>query len=133
VSPSALLAVPTTVTADGKSLTLNAVLWRDFFPPNPLPDGGPMVSVVRVQTSDGSAVPTTVTADMIWLVNGTEVWSAVPRQERTREDAAPSYEVVARDGPKWQPGTSVDVIVRLRTRAGVVRLRAAHQLIQVTF
>ena len=93
-----------------------------------------MIATLQVQTGDGSAVPMTVTADMVWLVRGTEVWSGVPREERPRRDTAPIYELVARNGPVWEPGVLVDVVVQLRDAKGrVSRLRAANQLVRGTF
>ena len=93
-----------------------------------------MIAALQVQTGDGSAVPASVTADTVWLVHGTEVWSGVPREERPRRDTAPIYELVARDGPKWEPGVLVDVVVQLRDANGrASRLRAAKQLVRGTF
>lgn len=132
-SASSLTEVPTSVVIDGKLLTLRASLWRDFQPISP-PDGKPMIAALQIQTADGSGVPATVTADTVWLVLATDVWSGAAREERPRGDTAPIYEVVARDGPKWNPGALVDVIVQLRDRnGGVSRLRAAGQLVQATF
>lgn len=133
ISASTLTASPTSVVVDGKTLTLAVSLWRDFQPISP-PDGKPMIAGLQVTSLDGSAVPATVAADTVWLVRGTEVWSGVAREERSRQDTAPVYEVVVRDGPKWEPGVLVDVIVQLRDASGrVVRLRVAHQLVRATF
>jgi len=132
-SASTLATAPTDVVVDGKTLTLGASLWRDFQPISP-PDGKPMIAALQVRTGDGSAVPTTVTADRVWLVHGTAVWSGVPREERPRQDTEPIYELVARDGPKWEPGILVDVVVQLRDANGrLSRVRAANQLVRGTF
>ena len=131
-SASTLITAPTSVVLDGKTFTLSASLWRDFQPISP-PDGKPMLAVLQVQNRDGSDVPMTVTADTVWLVHGTEVWSGVPREERSRQDTAPIYELVARDGPKWEPGVHVDVVVQLRDASGrASRLRATNQLVRRT-
>lgn len=133
ISASTLTASPTTVVIEGQTLTLAASLWRDFQPISP-PDGKPMIAGLQVQSLGGSAVPATVTADTVWLVHGTDVWSGVAREERSRQDTAPVYEVVARDGPKWGPGVLVDVILQLRHASGrVSRLRVANQLVRATF
>ena len=132
-SVSTLTRAPTSVVIEGKTLALGASLWRDFQPISP-PNGKPMIAGLQVQSRDGSAVPTTVTADAVWLVLGTEVWSGVPREERSRHETAPIYELVARDGPKWEPGVLVDVILQLRDASGrVSRLRVANQLVRGTF
>ena len=133
VTPSALLTTPTSVVVEGKTLTLGAALWRDFMPLVAPGDGSSMISVMRVQTEDGSAVPAAITADTVWLVRSTDVWSGIPREERARDAGASSFEIVARDGPKWDVGAAVDVVVQLRTGGGVVRLRRPNQVVQATY
>jgi len=115
--PSDLAAAPTSVVLGGKTLVLDASLWRDFMPIAP-PDGRPLVTVMQVRADDGSAVPATVVANMVWVLNGADVWSTLPREERSRNETAPIYELVARDGPKWGPGITVDVVVHLHDQSG---------------
>jgi hypothetical protein len=130
--PTELRAAPTTVAVGGKTLTVQTALWRDFMPVSP-PDGKPLIAVAQVRTSDGSAVPEHVRADAIWVLHGTEMWMATPIEERTRAETAPSYEVVARDGPKWGPDVTVDVVLRLRDASGqAFLLRAPNQRIRAT-
>jgi hypothetical protein len=72
--------------------------------------------------------------DRVWLVNGTDVWSTVPKEEQPRQATSPVYELVARDGPKWDPGISVDVVVRLSSsERRVILLRAPRQPVRATF
>jgi hypothetical protein len=98
------------------------------------PDGKPLVAGLQVRTEDGSDVPATVRADMVWVLNGADTWSTLPREERSRQETAPVYELVARDGPKWGPGITVDVVVRLHEAGGRKSLlRVANRLIQGTF
>ena len=131
--PSDLATAPTRVVLAGKSLSLNASLWRDFMPISP-PDGKPLVAVLQVRTEDGSEVPATVRADMVWVLNGADTWATLPREERSRQETAPVYELVVRDGPKWGPGITVDVVVRLHEAGGRESLlRVANRLIQGTF
>jgi len=130
---SDLAQAPTRVVLAGKSFALHALLWRDFMPISP-PDGKPLVAVLQVRTEDGSEVPATVRADMVWVLNRADAWSTVPREERSRNETAPVYELVARDGPKWGPGITVDVVIRLRDAGGPESLlRVANRPIQGTF
>jgi hypothetical protein len=130
--PSELSAAPSTVTIGGKTLTLTASLWRDFMPISP-PDGKPLAAVLRVNTADGSPVPTDVRAGMVFIVYGTEVWSKTPAEERARSETAPAYEFMAREGPKWGPGVEVDVVVRLTSGGGTYLLSARKQRIDGAF
>ena len=132
-SLSELATAPTRVSIGGKILMVETSLWRDFQPIAP-PDGKPLIAVLHIKTEDGSGVSDAVRADMVWVLNGAQTWSAVPQEERERAETSPVYELVAREGPKWGPGISVDVIVRLRSTDGrAFLLRAADQPIGATF
>lgn len=132
-APPDLSAAPSSVTINGKTLTLSASLGRDFMPISP-PDGKPLAGVLTVRTADGSAVSADVRADMVWVVHGADTWSVVPREERSRSETAPGYEVVVREGPKWGPGVDVDVIVRLTASNGATYLLSVRkQRIGATF
>ena len=127
-----LRATPVRVTVDGTALLLESYLWRDFQPSSP-PDGKPLIAVLRIKSADGSEVPQGVRADAVWVVFGDDVWAAPIAEERPRGAPAEGFEVVARDGPKWGPGVTVDVVVRLRDAAGrTVLLRAPDQPIHRT-
>lgn len=129
--PSLLRDAPTQVRVNGYSLVMETYLGRDFMPAAP-PDGQPMVAVLRIRTADGRPFPAGVTADRVSVVNGDQVWTAATHQEHPSQQAN-TLEVVARDGPKWDPGTKVDVVVYLHDAARrEYRLRAPDQLIQRT-
>jgi hypothetical protein len=131
-SAATLRSAPTSIVAGGATLRLATELWRDFMPISP-PDGKPMIAVAKVTTSNGSPVPTSVRATGIFIVLDDAVWSTSAREERPRSETAPVYEVVGRDGPKWGPGVSVDVILRITDGARVSFLRAANQAISATW
>jgi hypothetical protein len=128
---SELRTAPTSVAVAGKTLLLESYLWRDFMPVAP-PNGTSLMVVLRVKTSDGSTVPTSVTADGAWVVFEEDVWATEVEEEFPRDIVAPNYEVVARGGPKWGPGVSVDVVVRLRHEGREHLLRVADQPIRRT-
>jgi hypothetical protein len=132
VTPLELRAAPSAIEAGGVRLTLSASLWRDFMPPSP-EDGRPLIAVARVQTADQIPVPTNLRATDVWVVLGSDVWRAPFREERPRSDTAPDYEVVARDGPKWGPDVTVDLVVRLTDGRRAWLLRAADQRIAATW
>lgn len=120
---------PTQVQVDGHALTLDAYLGRDFMPVAP-PDGQPLAAVLRIRTVDGSPFPTGVSADKVSVVYADQVWTAPAREENPSQDAN-VLQVIARNGPRWAPGATVDVIVYLRDAAGREHLlRAPNQRIQ---
>lgn len=121
--PSEVAAAPTRITLEGRELTLEVHLWRDFQPITP-PNGQPLVALARVKTVDGSPFPAGVTVDQVTVVYEDRVWSAPARQEHPswRQDI---LEVIARDGPKWGPHVTVDVAVRVRGPGGEAYLLGA--------
>ena len=126
--PRAFANVPATVQVDGHELTLEVSLWRDFQPISP-PDGRPLVAILWVKTTDGRPFPAGVTADQVSVVFGDQVWTAPARKEQPSNQPS-VLEVVARDGPRWGPNVTVDVVVRLRGPGGSDHLlRAPDQLI----
>jgi hypothetical protein len=126
-------SAPLSVTIEGQRVVLVPYLYRDFQPIAP-PDGRPLIAVLRVQSADGTPLATTTfRVDAALVHEGSSVWIASVGEERLASPSPVYYEVVARDGPKWAPGTSVDVVVRIRERSGAIQhLRATGQLIQRT-
>jgi hypothetical protein len=113
-------------------MVLESDLWRDFQPSSP-PNGKPLIALVRVRATGGAPILPSVRVVGLWVVNGTDVWTATPREEQQRDPGASTFEVVAREGPKWGPGITVDVIAGLRDGAGAVSLlRAPAQRIKRT-
>ena len=132
VTPSQLGSAPTRVVLDGKRLTLAASLGRDFMPISP-PDGKPLTGVLRIKAEDGLPVPTTIVGDSAWVIRQAEIWSTSVIPE-PRESSAAWYDLRVTDGPKWNPGDTVDVVVRLRDSAGrTALLRAPDQTITASW
>ena len=120
----------------GFTYSLETYLWRDFMPGTDVGSNGrPLIAVAKVAVNDDTAAfPAAVTVDRMWVIDGERVWEAVPREEQPRGGSRVDVvEVVARDGPRWGPGITVDVVVRLRGPGGAtVLLRAPAQPIHRT-
>ncbi|MBM3315659.1 hypothetical protein FJY71_07485 [candidate division WOR-3 bacterium] len=110
-------SAPESVMVDGRTFRLQADLWRDFQPIAP-PDGQPLMAAVRVVADDNMPLPDDLAVDAVWVLNGGERWSP-PLSERPERLA-----VHLADGPKWGPGISVDVVVRLARGSEAWLLRA---------
>ena len=128
-SLATLRSAPTSAQVGSQTLILSAQLWRNFEPPVP-PGGRPMTAVFVVSTSDTASMPA-VEADVGWLVNGTEVWRAVLENNELADPYPNTILKFAYNGPKWAPGTLVDVIVRVRDVSGKTYLvRAANRPVE---
>lgn len=131
-SASDLRQAPESVAVGGKMLRLTTEIWRDFMPISP-PDGKPMVARLVVSTSDASPFPSGVGVERTWLFLGDQTWETADLQPESQQPGAPSLAVVARDGPKWGPGVTIDVVVRLKDSQTTYLLQAREQPIKATY
>ena len=74
-----------------------------------------MIAIVTLTEEHGMPVPPTLHAEKIWILQGESVWETSTIEER-RNDTRCDF--VVRNGPKWQPRSAVDVIVRLKDGNG---------------
>ena len=131
LTTSDLLAAPIAVALSGKTMSLTASPNRDFMPP--VPDSS-LTVVLTVKTSDGSLVPSNVVIDAVWAVNGSAVWTTWTLNPLPRSALPPTYVVSATNGPLWDVGATVTVIMRLNDSSGnTTLLRAPSQAIMSTF
>ncbi len=128
-SLAALRSAPPSAEVGLQTIILTASLWRDFEPPVP-PGGRPLTVVIVVSTSDRAMWPA-VELEAAWVVNGQDVWRPVLEYDPLVDPYPNTILKVGRDGPRWAPGTSVDVVVRVRDTAGRAYLiQAANQSVR---
>ena len=109
-------AIPGTIPISGTAVQISASLWRNFMP-GPRPGGRPLNATVRVSAAAGALLPA-VRAERIMVISGEQAWIA-PAAEETAWARSPSHlEVMARNGPEWEPGVLVDVVLELRDAEG---------------
>ena len=131
-SASDLRQAPESVAVGGKTLRLTTELWRDFMPISP-PDGKPLVARLVVSTFDGSPFPSGLSVERTWLFLGDQTWETADLQPESQQVGSPSLAVVARDGPKWGPGVTIDVVVRMTDSRATYLLQARGQPIKATY
>ncbi len=124
-----IVSAPEQVDVASRQYTLGTYLWRDFMPISP-PDGQPLIALVTILATDLLPFPSDLDADRLYVINGEEAWVVdLPARQGL---LLPDYQLdkIARDGPKWGPAITVDVVVRLvETGGGGYLLRAADQMI----
>ena len=105
-----LIKSPTSIQIDSTNFVLSVYLWRDFMPISP-PDGKPMLASVEILTSDSSDFPENIDADKMWVIDSTNSWETFLYDQSVHE----SYSILkkASNGPKWEIGLYLDVVVRL--------------------
>ena len=126
-----LLSAPDTVEVDSQKIFLTTYLWRDFMPVSP-PDGKPLNAVVNIQNVDSSDLPSGLEAEAIYIVNANEIWNSYFSKEIPPDNSSFQLVRIARDGPKWNPGIYVDVIVLLKFNKESILLKASDQIINRT-
>ena len=127
-----IASAPELVEIASREYTLETYLWRDFMPVSP-PDGKPLIAIVRVTAVDLEPFPEDLDADKLYVIYGDEVWVTDFSGERP-PPGVPDHQLhgIARDGPKWGPGVTVDVVVRLLAGGETWLLRASDQMIERT-
>jgi AcrR family transcriptional regulator len=109
---SELAAVPSEAVVDGHRITIEADVWRDFMP-SADPHSSRLIVAVKVVPVDTGALPPFLRADRVAVVHTDEVWVAPLTEEEPRFRTSRRLQVFARHGPKWEPDTPTDVVVRL--------------------
>jgi hypothetical protein len=111
VSLSDLRMAPERIEISGTEYTLTTYLQRDFMPFCP-PDGRPLGCGITIKGPGETAISSRIDATRLWAVKGEEVWVAELAGEE-RSTTGDTLRKGAGGGPKWEPGISVDVIVRI--------------------
>jgi hypothetical protein len=134
--PSGVRNAPESLNDGNSVFRLQAYIYRNFAPlATSQDDAGlaarekhtSMIAIVTLMDEHGMPMPPTLHAEKIWVLQGESVWETSTIEER-RNDTRCDF--VVRDGPKWQPRSAVDVIVRLQDGNGKSFLLAIrHQAI----
>ena len=123
--PNDPAVVPTNVAFGGATLALETYLNRDFMPFSP-PDGRPLTAFVRVRSTDGAPLPVGLGVSWVGVYFQGQVWLSAPESMALYDPSV--VEAITRDGPKWGPGETADVVVIVSVAGGHrALLRAADQ------
>lgn len=112
--PADVRAAPDQVAVDGLTYTLVSDLGRDVMPragpPGP-PSG--IQGTIFLRADATANVPDGLRAERAWLIKGTEAWETVPDPLQTLTvDRRFHLSLGVRNGPAWDVGTRVDVVLR---------------------
>lgn len=130
-----LLAAPLAVEINGRQFTLETFIWRDFMPGGNS-GGSSLMAAVYLTAVDGQSFPADVDSNRLWVVNGEKVWETTFQSEARPRSSVhlDQLEKGARDGPKWDVGAQVEVVVRVTAwSASSYLLRATKQVINATY
>lgn len=120
----------TDVNIENRTLLLTTNLWRDFMPSTNETNGGGLLCVNNLTTIDNMPIQNTVKLKRQYIVNGDKIWTADYNEVRTKADS--KLEGVVRNGPKWGPNITVDVICEFEHAGNTYRILAKSQQIGST-
>lgn len=122
-----LEGIPHIVFIDSNELVMEANLNRDFMPPNP-PDGHPLNANITISDRNSLPISDSIKVDSLWVINGEQVW-ATNLEEYRREGNGSIILAGNQSGPKWEPGSRVNVIVKLVAFGNSFYFKAENQII----
>jgi hypothetical protein len=105
-------------STDDPALRLTAELWRDFMPISP-PGGKPLMAALTLESVEG-VFPEGLKVSAVTLLNGQQRWSA--EKWDVEQTGSNSMRIVVREGPKWDVGTEVEVILELMDAQGATHM-----------
>jgi hypothetical protein len=125
-TPAELATAPTEVFLAGVTVRLKPTVWRDFQPGGDRSDTR-LLGSLRLESSDASPLPDGIVVQSVWFVRGTEAWRTAAKREYVGPPAN-QMEFMARGGPRWPVGETVDVLLHLRAPSGALVFLAARRI-----
>jgi hypothetical protein len=124
-----LLQTPTTINVAEKSLFLKTFLGIDLMPG---PERRPLYGAVYIITTDSSQIPSSISADAVWIVYK-EKGQVLKSLLNDVNEPQPPYQIAKwfKTDPILAP--AVDVVVRVRSNSKTYLLRAPDQRIYVVY
>ena len=127
-----LYAAPESLLIGERVFEFEILLWRDFQPPVP-PGGDAMIAAVGLSSRDGLPLPEAMEARYLWVLQHKFRWEVELVDEEHPADSDSLQMRLARGGPRWGPGITVDVFLGVEDGDGRLHLvRALDQWIHRT-
>jgi len=126
---SELKSTPENITIGNNTFFLTTYLWRDFMPIAE-ENGSPMICINFLTEKDSLSIPNTAELKKQYVVKGNEIWTA--DYSEIKKDKNFIIEGVVREGPKWGPNITVDVVCEFELSGTSYRVLAKSQNINRT-
>ena len=99
-----------TLFADNKNFTLHPYLYRNFMP-SVIPEKRYLVASIVLHEIDSIPVGSNLSPGNLYVINEQKIWMSKPQLMSHYFD----YQLygVSTDGPLWEPGTMVDVVLEV--------------------
>jgi uncharacterized lipoprotein YmbA len=125
-----LKSAPETVKLGGNEYYVEAYLWRDLMPAIDPKDRTGLLANVKIIRTGGSPTDSVLVGHM-WVINRDSVWASKP--ERVVDSQSNSVEFTCRNGPFWEAGIKVDVVILLQFKNQKKLLQSKEQKINAVY
>jgi hypothetical protein len=129
-TPDGILDAPTVLSVNDREYILDAFIWRDFMPSTD-PGLQLLMAAIDLVDQDSTDMADNVALEFLWLVKGDTTWATTFTDEG-RLNLGYKLHEMARNGPEWEIGAQVDVVVKVLIENKEYRLQLAGQTIQAT-
>jgi hypothetical protein len=117
-----LLGAPDSLRVEGTTLSTDIFVWRAY----DVNTSTGIITAVYLNGSPLGTLPSSVGDVYVWLIRGSEVWSKTMTFKWLEAGRSNAYEFMTEDGPRWDTGILIDVVIGARTSptsVSLVRLR----------
>ena len=102
-----------TLIVDNQKLVLETELYRDFFPGVPSSTRSNLQALVWVVNTDSTLITGRFSIVKLHVINKSEIWISEPEVRNDDNSHDYTYYAVSVNGPKWDTGITVDVVVEI--------------------
>jgi len=102
-----------TIIIDSHRYFLETELSRNLMPGGPIPTKRKLRAYVSLVNSDSLSISENISISKLYVLNGTLIWTSVPRESSS--SYIPEYKLfrVSTDGPEWQTDIYVNVVAEV--------------------
>jgi hypothetical protein len=126
-----LQEAPKTAAIAGEELTLATFIWRNFMPAADPKAVRPILATLTLQTTDQKPLPAGITVEQVWLINDDQLWTTTEMELFPLVADSPHQTVKLRNGPEWETGIMVDVVLQLRdSQQEICLIKASAQEVE---
>jgi len=102
-----------TILIDSHWYFLETELSRNLMPGGPIPTKRKLVALISIVNVDSLPLSVNISITKLYIINGTSIWTSVPREYTSLN--IPDYKLskVSTDGPEWETDIYVDVVAEV--------------------
>jgi hypothetical protein len=102
-----------TLVYDNHKYFLETFVWRDFMPSFPSNGMPPLIASINLVNFDSVPVSNNLEIDKLYIIDSNLIWISSPTEITTEN--VPEFKIhkVSHNGPHWETGTQVDVVVTI--------------------